>query len=160
MGKWVAFNLFYTDFENTNILLCYKPPSLFTSSILFLFSFFYTGQQRASGLLHQWVFHFSLLYSRRWSASGPTSILWQPAAAPLVLASGGEIENTRRRDHDEADISAVWGPSQNRYHTCGPRMVSKLMLHRNKPFPAVLKFTSNQISCCFSVRNASKLLGC
>lgn len=138
-GKTV--HLFYTNCGNTlgylPTLLYNKQPPPSTSCLLFCPFSFLTGQQRSSGLLPQWILHFSLLYSWCWPASGPTSILWKPAATSLVLASKREIKNTRRRDHDEADLSAIRGPSQNRYHTCWPRMVSKLMFQIKKLFSAV-----------------------
>lgn len=88
--------------------------------------FLFSGQQRASGLLPQWVFHFPFLHSGSRPAPRTTAFLGQPAATPAVVASGGEVTDAWRRDHDEADIPAVWSSSQDRHHTGGSWMVSGL----------------------------------
>lgn len=122
----IKFNFFYS-------LFIFLVEKMFYLALIFLIcifnccSFFlFSGQQRASGLLPQWVFHFPFLHSGSRPAPRTTAFLGQPAATPAVVASGGEVTDAWRRDHDEADIPAVWSSSQDRHHTGGSWMVSGL----------------------------------
>lgn len=59
----------------------------------------FSGEQRSSRFLPQWVFHRPVLHAGRWPATWPTTTLWQPAAPPVVVAPGRQVADTWRWSH-------------------------------------------------------------
>jgi len=94
--------------------------------VLFL-SFLSSGLQRAFRVVH--VVSILLLHPGGRPAPLQAPLLGQPAAAAVVVATGREVADARRRNPVQvrvpADVAALRSASQDRHHAGGPREVRR-----------------------------------